>query len=50
MSQAYALQQIVAQKQQQDALKMSFQQANQFQSGYNAVAPSYAGAAAAMRY
>ena len=50
ISQAYALQQIVAQKQQQDALKMTFQQANQFQSGYNAVAPSYAGAAAAMRY
>lgn len=50
ISQAYALQQIVAQKQQQDALKMTFQQANQFQSGYYAVAPSYAGAAAAMRY
>lgn len=50
ISQAYALQQIVAQKQQQDSLKMTFQQANQFQSGYNAVAPSYAGAAAAMRY
>jgi hypothetical protein len=50
ISQAYALQQIVAQKQQQDALKATFQQANQFQSGYNAVAPSYAGAAAAMRY
>jgi hypothetical protein len=50
ISQAYALQQIVAQKQQQDALKTTFQQANQFQSGYNAAAPSYAGAAAAMRY
>ena len=50
ISQAYALQQIVAQKQQQDALKATFQQANQFQSGYNAVAPSYTGAAAAMRY
>jgi hypothetical protein len=50
ISQAYALQQIVAQKQQQDALKQTFQQANQFQSGYTAVAPSYAGAAAAMRY
>jgi hypothetical protein len=50
ISQAYALQQIVAQKQQQDILKTTFQQANQFQSGYNAVAPSYAGAAAAMRY
>ena len=50
ISQAYTLQQIVAQKQQQDALKTTFQQANQFQSGYNAVAPSYAGAAAAMRY
>jgi hypothetical protein len=50
INQANALQQIVAQKQQQDTLKMSFQQANQFQSGYNAVAPSYAGAAAAMRY
>jgi hypothetical protein len=50
ISQAYALQQIVAQKQQQDALKTTFQQATQFQSGYNAVAPSYAGASAAMRY
>ncbi|MGC2160593.1 MAG: hypothetical protein WA634_01670 [Silvibacterium sp.] len=50
ISQAYTLQQIVSQKQQQDALKMTFQQANQFQSGYSAVAPSYAGAAAAMRY
>lgn len=50
ISQAYALQQIIAQKQQQDALKMTFQQANQFKSGYNSVAPSYAGAAAAMRY
>jgi hypothetical protein len=50
ISQANTLQQIVSQKQQQDALKATFQQANQFQSGYNAVAPSYAGAAAAMRY
>ena len=50
ISQAYTLQQIVAQKQQQDALKMTFQQANQFQSGYTATAPSFAGAAAAMRY
>lgn len=50
ISQAYALQQIVAQKQQQDNLKTTFQQANQFQRGYTAVAPSYAGAAAAMRY
>lgn len=50
ISQAYALQQIVAQKQQQDALKTTFQQANQFQSGYTAVAPIYSGAAAAMRY
>ena len=50
ISQAYALQQIVAQKQQQDALKTTFQQANQFQSGYGSAAPSYAGAAAAMRY
>lgn len=50
ISQAYALQQIVAQKQQQDALKTTFQQANQFQSGYTTTAPSFAGAAAAMRY
>jgi hypothetical protein len=50
ISQANALQQIVAQKQQQDALKMHFQQSNQFQSGYTSVAPSYSGAAAAMRY
>jgi len=50
IAQAFALQQIVAQKHQQDALKTTFMQANQFQSGYNAVAPSYAGAGAAMRY
>ena len=50
ISQANTLQQIVSQKQQQDSLKATFQQANQFQSGYNAVAASYAGAAAAMRY
>lgn len=50
INEALALQQIVAQKQQQDALKMTFLQANQFQNGYNAVAPSYSGAAAAMRY
>ena len=50
ISQAYALQQIVAQKQRQDSLKMTFQQANQFQNGFNTVAPSYSGAAAAMRY
>lgn len=50
IAQAYALQQIVAQKQQQDALKTSFQQANQYQTGYSAAAPSYSGAAAAMRY
>jgi streptomycin 6-kinase len=50
ISQAYALQLIVAQKQQQDTLKTTFQRANQFQSGYTAVSPSYAGAAAAMRY
>src|SRR6202167_3177189 len=50
ISQANTLQQIVSQKQQQDALKATFQQANQFQSAYNAIAPSYAGAAAAMRY
>ncbi|MFP5227065.1 MAG: hypothetical protein ACLGXA_05505 [Acidobacteriota bacterium] len=50
ISQAYALQQIVGQKQQQDTLKTTFQQASQFQAGYNAAAPSYAGAAAAMSY
>ncbi len=50
ISQAYTLQQIISQKQQQDALKTTFQQANQFQSGYTATAPSFAGAAAAMRY
>jgi hypothetical protein len=32
IAQAYALQQIIAQKQQQDSLKASFQQANQFQT------------------
>lgn len=50
ISQAYTLQQIVGQKQQQDTLKTTFQLANQFQSGYGSVAPSYAGASAAMRY
>ena len=50
VNQANTLQQIVSQKQQQDVLKTTFQQANQFQAGYNAVAPSYAGAPAAMRY
>ena len=50
ISQASALQQIVAQKQKQDALKATFQQANQFESGYMANAPSFGGAAAAMRY
>lgn len=35
---------------QQDALKAAFLQANQFRSGYNTVAPSYAGAPAAMLY
>ena len=50
ISQAYALQQIVAQKQQQDQLKATFQQANHFQTGYMTTAPSYSGAAAAMRY
>jgi hypothetical protein len=50
ISQANALLQIVAQKQQQDSLKSTFQQANHFQTGYNAVAPSYSGAAAAMQY
>jgi hypothetical protein len=50
IAQSYALQQIVAQKQQQDQLKANFQQANQYQTGYASAAPSYAGAAAAMRY
>jgi len=50
ISQAFALQQIVGQKQQQDTLNMTFQQASQFQSGYNAVAPSFSDAATALRY
>lgn len=50
ISQAFALQQIVGQKQQQDTLNMTFQQASQFRSGYSAVAPSYAGAPAALQY
>jgi hypothetical protein len=50
ISQAFALQQILAQKQQQDTLKTTFQQANQYQSGFNAIAPSYTGAASAMQY
>jgi hypothetical protein len=50
IAQAYALQQLITGKQQQDVLKMTFRQANEFQSGYVAVAPSYSGVAAAMRY
>ncbi|MEZ2347000.1 hypothetical protein [Terriglobus sp. RCC_193] len=50
IAQAYTLQQIVVQKQQQDVMKIGFQQASQFQTGYTAVAPSSSGAAAAMRY
>jgi hypothetical protein len=50
ISQAYALQQIVGQKQQQDTLKVTFQEANQFQNGYSSTAPSFSGAAGAMRY
>ena len=50
ISQAFALQQIVGQKQQQDTLNMTFQQASQFQSGYSAFAPSYAGASSALQY
>ena len=50
IAQASALQQIVAQKQQQDALKATFQQANQFHPGYTTTAPSFSGASTAMRY
>lgn len=50
ISETFALQQIVGQKQQQDTLNATFQQASQFQAGYDAAAPSYAGAAAAMSY
>jgi hypothetical protein len=50
IAQAYALQTILAQKQQQDALKAAFQRANQFETDYTSNAPSYSGAAAAMRY
>jgi hypothetical protein len=50
IGQAYTLQQIIGQKQQQDSLKATFQQASQFPSGFTSAAPSYGGAAAAMRY
>jgi hypothetical protein len=50
ISEAFTLEQIVSAKQQQDSLKATFQQANQFEKGFNSIAPSYAGVAAAMRY
>jgi hypothetical protein len=46
-----ALQQMVAQKQQQDAMKAGFQDAADFNSTYQAqVAPAYNGAAQALTY
>ena len=51
INQAQALQQIVAQKQQQDALKAGFQDASDFSSTYEThVAPAYNGAAQALTY
>jgi hypothetical protein len=51
INQAQALQQIVAQKQQQDALKAGFQDASDFSSSYQThVAPAYNGAAQALTY
>jgi hypothetical protein len=50
IAQAYALQVIVSQKQQQDVMKTSFQQANQFQTVTSTTSQSNTGAAAAMRF
>jgi hypothetical protein len=51
IGQAYTLQQIVAQKQQQDALKAGFQDAADFSSTYQTrVAPAYSGTAQALNY
>jgi hypothetical protein len=51
ISQAYTLQQIVAQKQQQDALKAGFQDTANFTSTYQThVAPAYQGGAQALTY
>jgi phage-related protein len=46
-----SLQQMMAGKQQQDALKASFQNATSYQSNFQtSVAPAYSGASSAMRY
>jgi len=46
-----ALQQIVAQKQQQDAMKSAFQDAGSYVDGYQThVAPAYNGTAQALAY
>ena len=51
ISQAYALQQIVAQKQQQDTLKTGFQDTANFTNTYQThVAPAYQGGAQALTY
>jgi hypothetical protein len=51
INEALALQQIVAQKQQQDALKAGFQDASDFSNTYQThVAPAYNGAAQALTY
>jgi hypothetical protein len=51
ISQAYVLQQIVAQKQQQDTLKAGFQDSANFTNSYQTqVAPAYQGGAQALTY
>ena len=51
INETVALQQMVAQKQQQDALKTGFQDASSFSTTYEAnVAPAYSGAAQALTY
>jgi hypothetical protein len=46
-----SLQQMMAAKQQQDALKTSFQNATNYQNNFQtSVAPAYSGASSAMRY
>jgi hypothetical protein len=46
-----SLQQMMAAKQQQDALKTSFQNATSYQNNFQtSVAPAYSGASSAMRY
>ena len=51
ISQAQTLQQMMAAKQQQDALKTTFQNAAGYQNNFHStVAPAYTGASSALRY